>query len=95
MLQNNTNEYVFFYRLLVNLTTPTLLLYNEEVPTERTSRQYYQSIVQSLQNYKQAFADKNLWDVLSEKLTSLLALVRNIRYQFSNTFYIFYNKQYW
>lgn len=68
---------LYCYRLLVNLTTPALLLYNEDIPTEKASRQYYLSIVQSLQSFKQAFADMNLWTVLSEKLTSLLALVWN------------------
>ncbi|XP_065210655.1 protein timeless homolog [Planococcus citri] len=76
LIHRHSNEEILdlLLRLLVNLTTPTLLLYNEEVPTERTARQYYQSIVKSLQTYKQAFVDKNLWAVLSEKLTSLLAL---------------------
>ncbi|XKL60560.1 hypothetical protein PGB90_007617 [Kerria lacca] len=61
-------------RLLVNLTTPALLLYNEELPVEKISRQYYLSLIRSLQQYKQVFAKQQLWSVLNEKLSYLLKM---------------------
>lgn len=66
----------FCRRLLVNLTIPTLLLYNEELPTDKVSSQQYLEMVGHLQRYKQAFAAKQVWNILSEKLTQLLKLVR-------------------
>jgi len=67
--------YDFEFRLLVNLTTPALLLYNEELPAEKVSRKYYLQIVEQLQEFKQAFAKQRLWDVLCDKLSALLKMV--------------------
>lgn len=61
-------------RVLVNLTTPALVLWNEEVPTERAARNYYLQIEEHLQSYKQAFADEAVWAVLSTKLSKILEI---------------------
>lgn len=61
-------------RLLVNLTTPALILWNEEVPTEKLTRKHYLQIEEHLQSYKQAFADDSVWAILSTKLSKILEL---------------------
>lgn len=61
-------------RLLVNLTTPPLILWNEEVPTEKITRNHYLQIEEHLQNYKQAFTDDAIWALLSTKLSKILEL---------------------
>lgn len=61
-------------RLLVNLTTPALILWNEEVPAEKLTRNHYLQIEEHLQNYKQAFADDGVWAILSTKLSKILEL---------------------
>ncbi|XP_018327682.1 protein timeless homolog [Agrilus planipennis] len=69
---DNTELFDVVLRLLVNLTTPALVLWNEEAPKEKTARNYYLQIEDHLQIYKQAFADEKIWAVLSKKLTSVL-----------------------
>lgn len=60
-------------RLLVNLTNPALLLYREEVPTERTARHNYLQILTHLQAYKEeAFSKVDIWNVFSQKLAKIL-----------------------
>ncbi|KAK7576619.1 hypothetical protein V9T40_012905 [Parthenolecanium corni] len=61
-------------RLLVNLTTPALLLYNEEPPVDKVSNQQYFEIVGHLQEYKLAFAKQQIWTILSQKLSDLLKM---------------------
>lgn len=61
-------------RLLVNLTTPTLMLYNEEIPTEKVARYIYLQIEEHLQRYKQSFTDNSIWAILSTKLSKILEL---------------------
>ncbi|KAJ9574819.1 hypothetical protein L9F63_008018, partial [Diploptera punctata] len=61
-------------RLLVNLTNPALLLYREELPAEKTSRNYYLQIINHLQSYKEAFCDNTIWAILSKKLGDLLQI---------------------
>lgn len=61
-------------RLLVNLTTPALILWNEEVPTDRTVRNFYLQIEDHLQRYKEAFTDDSIWAILSTKLSRILEL---------------------
>ncbi|GLH06684.1 Protein timeless [Gryllus bimaculatus] len=64
-------------RLLVNLTYPALVLYNAELPEDKTSRFYYLQIISHLQSYKEAFVDEVVWAVLCRKLGNLL----NIEWQ--------------
>jgi hypothetical protein len=59
----------------VNLTNPALLLYREELPAERTSRNYYLQIITHLQSYKAAFCDDRVWAILSVKLGNILQIV--------------------
>lgn len=64
------------FRLLVNLTNPALLLYREEVPTERTARHNYLQILTHLQAYKEeAFSKVDIWNVFSQKLAKILETV--------------------
>lgn len=61
-------------RLLVNLTNPALLLYREELPAEKTSRNYYLQIISQLQSYKEAFNEEGVWAILSKKLSDILKI---------------------
>lgn len=62
-------------RVLVNLTTPALVLWQEEIPTERAARNLYLQIEEHLQCYKQAFADEGIWAVLTSRLSKILEMV--------------------
>lgn len=59
----------------MNLTNPALLLYREELPAEKTSRNYYLQIITHLQSYKEAFCDHTVWALLSKKLGCILQIV--------------------
>ena len=59
-------------RLLVNLTNPELLLFREELPEEKTTRNYFLQLQQHRQAYKEAFVDEDLWKKLKETLGTLL-----------------------
>lgn len=59
----------------MNLTNPALLLYREELPAEKTSRNYYLQIITHLQSYKEAFCDHTVWALLSKKLGYILQIV--------------------
>lgn len=61
-------------RLLVNMTHPALLLYDEEIPRNKTYLNYYNQLEGYLRSYKEAFVDKILWKTLAEKLKHLLDL---------------------
>ena len=63
-------------RLLVNLTNPTLLLFNEELPKDKVVRKYFLENVSYLQNYKPAFSSERFWIVLTDKLKLVLVKVR-------------------
>lgn len=63
------------FRLIVNLTTPALMLWNEQLPAEKTIRNYYLQVEGHLQNYKEAFADEAVWAVLSTRLSKILEIV--------------------
>lgn len=66
--------YDVILRLLVNLTHPALLLYDEEVPKNKTYLSHYLEIEENLRSYKGAFVDKNLWKRLTDRLRHLLNL---------------------
>ncbi|KAK7070397.1 hypothetical protein SK128_017324 [Halocaridina rubra] len=61
-------------RLLVNLTNPALLLFKEELPEEKVTRQQFLHLVSQQQGYKEAFVEEGLWSVLVGKLGELLQL---------------------
>lgn len=54
---------------------PALILWHEEPPTEKTTRNYYLQIETHLQDYKQAFADEGIWAVLSTRISKILEIV--------------------
>lgn len=59
-------------RLMVNLTNPTLLLFNEELPKEKVASNFYLQILSHLQSYKPCLSSDKLWVVLTDKLKLLL-----------------------
>ncbi|XP_039749472.1 protein timeless homolog [Pararge aegeria] len=62
-------------RLIVNLTNPALLLYREEVPTERSARHNYLQILSHLQSYKEeAFTKVETWQLFAKKLAKILEI---------------------
>lgn len=65
-------------RLLVNLTSPTLLLYNEVLPKDGPNRRIFLHLVEILQTYKSAFSTSSLWEVLCKRLQKVLEIVRII-----------------
>ncbi|XP_060524214.1 protein timeless homolog isoform X2 [Cylas formicarius] len=69
-----TDLFDVLLRLIVNLTTPALVLWNEEAPVEKISRNHFLQIEDHLQGYKEAFADEAVWAVLSTRLSKLLEL---------------------
>lgn len=73
---NKSDLFDLIIRLLVNLTTPALLIYNEQPPTERTQSQYYLQMLSHLQRYKRAFTDINVWKVIVNKLAEVIQAVR-------------------
>ncbi|KAI5699073.1 hypothetical protein M8J75_015950 [Diaphorina citri] len=80
------NEELFdiILRLLVNLTTPAMILYNEEIPGDKVVRQLYHQIISHLQKYKIAFANEALWKILRTQLTSILNIPRAERTEEKN-----------
>jgi len=72
---NNSDLFDLIIRLLVNLTTPALLIYNEQPPIEKTQSQYYLQMVSHLQKYKRAFTDINVWKVIVNKLAEVIQAV--------------------
>ncbi|KAG8037721.1 hypothetical protein G9C98_005932, partial [Cotesia typhae] len=60
--------------LMINLTSPALMVYNEELPAERTNRNYYLQLVSYLQGYKKALTDERVWTVVSGRLGKILKI---------------------
>lgn len=73
----HTDDHLFdvALRLMLNLTNPTLLLYNEELPADKVQRNQYLQIISHLQSYKPTLASSKLWNVLTDKLKTLLVKV--------------------
>ena len=61
-------------RLVVNLTNPEILLFREELPEDKATRNYYLQLQAHRQAYKEAFVDEALWRALADKLGELLAV---------------------
>ncbi|KAL6437558.1 hypothetical protein ACFW04_004180 [Cataglyphis niger] len=59
-------------RLLINLTSSTFVIYNEQIPTEKTMYSLYQQINSHLQEYKAALTDENVWLTVAGRLGKLL-----------------------
>lgn len=62
-------------RLLINLTSSAFVIYNEQIPTEKTTYSLYQQIVSYLQEYKAALTDENVWVAVAGRLGKLLNIV--------------------
>ena len=60
---------------MINLTSPALMVYNEELPTEKITRSYYLQILSHLQEYKSAMANDAVWAIVHEKLKDILSIV--------------------
>lgn len=74
-----TDLFDVLLRLIVNLTTPALMLWNEELPTDKYVRNFYLEIEGHLQSYKEAFADEAVWAVLSTRLSKILEIEYTLR----------------
>ncbi|XP_015190382.1 PREDICTED: protein timeless homolog isoform X2 [Polistes dominula] len=61
-------------RLIINLTSPALLIYNEKIPMEKTMRSYYLQIISYLQSYKVALADDQIWQIVNKRLTAIFSI---------------------
>nr|UHH90575.1 timeless-m [Pyrrhocoris apterus] len=75
ILQCHSKEKELFdliLRLIVNLSSPAIIVYNEILPTEKSELNQYLQIVSHLQSYKEAFGDHKSWSPLSEQLSLLL-----------------------
>jgi Timeless protein len=66
---------MFIYRLLVNLTNPALLIYNEELPKDGPSRRNYLDLIEILQDYKENFTLEQIWTVFNKMLQKFLEVV--------------------
>lgn len=64
-----------FIRLIINLTSPALLIYNEQMPMEKTMRNFYLQIISHLQSYKVALADDQIWTIVNNRLTNIFSIV--------------------
>lgn len=61
--------------MIINLTSPAFLIYNEQVPTEKTTYSLYQQIILYLQEYKAALTDESVWLAVVGRLGKLLSIV--------------------
>ncbi|KAJ8674826.1 hypothetical protein QAD02_010612, partial [Eretmocerus hayati] len=71
---NKTELWNVLLRLLINLTSPAIVIYNDELPADKITRSYYLQILSHLQEYKSAMTNENVWIVVNEKLKELLAI---------------------
>lgn len=62
-------------RLLIILTTPTLLLYKDGPPKDTHGRRLFMELIEILQNYKNAFTNNRVWEVLFNKLKKTVEIV--------------------
>nr|XP_006822584.1 PREDICTED: protein timeless homolog [Saccoglossus kowalevskii] len=58
--------------LLVNLSQPAELCFNNKIPDDKTFRHYFLEVQTNLQSCKESFADEDFMAVLAKKLKSLL-----------------------
>ncbi|XP_031631724.1 protein timeless homolog [Contarinia nasturtii] len=61
-------------RLLVNLTTPALLLYNETLPKDGPNRRNFLHLLEILQSFKAAFSTPTVWTSLRKRLQKVLEI---------------------
>lgn len=75
---NKSELFDLIIRLLVNLTTPALLIYNEQLPADKGPRQNYLQIELHLQKYKRAFTNIKVWRIIANKLAEVIQAVNKI-----------------
>ncbi|KOX75011.1 Protein timeless like protein [Melipona quadrifasciata] len=61
-------------QLIINITSPVLLLFNEQVPTDKIQRTIYLKLISYTQSYKVALIDGHIWTILSNRLSEILKL---------------------
>lgn len=66
-------------RLLIILTTPTLLLYKDGPPKDTQGRRVFMELMDILQDYKNAFTKNQIWEVLFKKLKKTVEVVSYYR----------------
>lgn len=67
-------------RLLVNLTSPTLLFFREDLPKDGAGRRTYLDLIEISQNYKDFFStSSSLWATLAARLQKILEIVSENR----------------
>ncbi|XP_033326523.2 circadian regulator timeout [Megalopta genalis] len=71
---DKTDLWDVLLRLIINLTSPVFLIYNEEIPTEKTQRSIYQKLVSFTQQYKTALTEDCIWTTLSNRLSNILKI---------------------
>lgn len=57
------------------MTSSAFVIYNEQIPTEKTTYSLYQQLVSYLQEYKAALTDENVWLAIAGRLGNLLNIV--------------------
>lgn len=63
-------------RLLVNLTSPTLLLFREDLPKDGAGRRTYLDLVEISHTHKEVFAQSSsVWSTLAARLQKILEIV--------------------
>ncbi|KAI4503294.1 hypothetical protein M0802_001516 [Mischocyttarus mexicanus] len=60
--------------LIINLTSPALLIFNDKIPMEKTMRSFYLQIISYLQSYKIALADDEIWKIVNNRLTAIFSI---------------------
>lgn len=66
-------------RLLVNLTSPTLLFFRDDLPKDGAGRRTYLDLMEISQGFKEDFATSaSLWSTLAERLKKTLEIVSEI-----------------
>ncbi|XP_014475495.1 PREDICTED: protein timeless homolog [Dinoponera quadriceps] len=69
---SNTELWDVLLRLIINLTSPAFVIFNEQIPTEKTMYNFYQQIISYLHEYKAALTDDSVWSVVATRLGNLL-----------------------
>lgn len=69
---DDVDLYSAVLRLLVNLTQPALLCFNNTVPTEAANYHIYLKVLAYNQTYKQDFSSVEIWKVLAQKVYDIL-----------------------
>lgn len=71
-------RFSFINRLIINLTSPATVIFNEQIPSEKTIYSVYQQIVLYLQEYKAALTDDSLWSAVAGRFGKLLEIVSEV-----------------